>query len=1000
MERWEKVKKVFSVIEYIIGKTIRFFAKSLFIILIILCVSGTFFAGYVGLKLIPIAEGFKEEAYNKFESINSNTFKHEENTIILDKNRNEIGQINIGNYIYTDIEDVSDWVTKGYIATEDKRFKVHNGIDVKGLLRAGLSLVKNGGSITQGGSTITQQVVKNCLLTQDRTFERKFVEMFLAMDLEKQYSKQDIMEYYVNTCFYGNNCYGIETASLYYFDKDAKDLSLQESAFFVGISNNASYYNPRNRLEDCMRRYKIVLGEMLEEGYITEDEYNKSVNYTFNFAYTREQRGKESYQVSYAIHCATLNLMDKEGFEFQYLFKNADEYNAYREKYSTRYSELSNEIRSGGYILYTSLDSDMQKMAQDILDAALSKYTTTAEDGRFEFQGATVIVNNETGYVEAIIGGRGTNDEFNRGFLARRQPGSTIKPLAVYPVAFETGEYYPSLIMEDKPDKDDKYYPENSGGGYLGNMPIREALGRSINTIAYQIMKAIGPSTGLEFLSKLKFTSLSYDDYENTAVALGGFTYGVTVVDMAKGYSTIANMGNYIDNNCIIRIDHLNETIFNEDSKVIPVYTDDVAYMTIDCAKGVLYEDYGTAKSRKLDNGIAFAKTGTTNDSKDIWFCGSTVYYSCAVWVGYDTPKETRLYGSTLTGDIWQQIMNNIHVDKEVIDFARPSTVIESSVNYKGMPVTYTTGKTDIFSQKVMDSKEDYDKNKDEINKINKDNLTIEDILEEIESLSKYKIKDIGAYEYLYNKFIEIDNDIQAVYQVEKQLELEQKMLKVKKYFEIDMRDMAKYLERQAELEEYSKQIAIKNNVVYGIRNINSFNMSLYGDIESGLTDLDNLYFSIEINLDLIESEKERAEYKGLYTTARTEKEIEYAGYREELRQSKLREKEDEIEHLIDQLNNTYVYDDSVVEVEEQIKELLKEYEKLGGKSDNYLSKMTTAIEKMYVPSEEPEDENNKDNQSDWNNNQNGTGNSWNNNQNNTVTPGNPNGSNNSIVLN
>lgn len=920
----------------ILGKIIRFFAKTFLVLLVLFVVLLTFISGYLGLKIIPIVDGYKETAYEKFESIGPNTFTEIGNTVIYDKNNEKIGEINIGNYVYADIEDVSEWVTKGYIAVEDKRFKVHNGVDVKGLLRATKSLISNRGEITQGGSTITQQVVKNNLLTQEKSFQRKFVEIFTAFEIEKKYTKQDIMEFYVNTCFYGNNCYGIETASRYYFNKSAKDLTPAEAALFVGISNNGSYYNTKTNMEAVLERWELVLGEMKEEGYLTKEQYEEALNTEFEFAYNRPLRVKESYQVSYAIYSATINLMEKDGFEFKYVFDNKEEYDEYKAKYQEAYSKKSDEIRKGGYTIYTSLDSEKQEIAQKAVDKALSKYTTTAEDGRYEFQGAAVIVNNETGYVEAIVGGRGTEDEFNRGYLAKRQPGSSIKPLAVYSVAFETGNFYPSLIMNDVDDPNDKYYPKNSSGGYCGKISMREAVGRSVNTIAYQTMKKIGARTALEYLAKMRFGSLSYLDNENTAIALGGFTYGVSPVEMAKGYSTIANMGMYKDNNCVIKIEYQNAgVIFEEDTEEIPVYNEDVAYMMIDCAKSVLYQSYGTATSRKLKNGIAFAKTGTTNSNKDIWFCGSTVYYSCAVWAGYDNPKSTGLYGSGLTGGIWKEIMDAIHTDLEVVDFVRPETVVDLDIDYKGEIAKYKTGVKDIFSQNVIDRNNRTQAEKDEANKIEKDDLLIEKIEAQINDVRYYIIRDTDALDYLRDRFSSIDTMIESVYQLDKKEELTSEFSLVKKSFENDLRNMESAKIREQELKDYAAQVEVKNSVIATINTISEIQVFDEFDLE----ELDKLYIQAENQIKKLTDKTEKAYYGEVLRVVKEDKETSIADIRSSFKEAELKEKEQELDDLFKQILQFKEKTDESEALKEHILIKIQEYKKVGGDSEYYEAK-------------------------------------------------------------
>lgn len=944
--------KVFMGVKKVLGVFVRFFAKTIFVLVMIFSLLLTIALGYVGLHILPIVDEYREKSYDIFDTIDSHTFSKIEDTIIYDSDKNVIAEINIGNYEYVNIEDVSDWVSKGYIATEDKRFKVHNGIDVKGLLRAFVSLLRHNGNITQGGSTITQQVVKNSLLNQERTFERKFLEIFLALDLEKEYTKQEIMEYYVNTCFYGNNCYGIQAASHYYFDKEAKDLNLTEGAFLVGISNNASFYNPKVRLDECLKRWKFVLGELKEEGYLTEEEYQESLKESLNFAYNREQRAKESYQVSYAIHSATLNLMEQNGFEFKYIFRNEDEYNEYRNLYSEEYSKLSNLIREGGYKIYTSLNTEMQGHLQEIVDEALKDYKTVSEDGRFEFQAATVVVNNETGYVEVIIGGRGTEDEFNRGFLARRQPGSSIKPLVVYAPAFETGEYYPSLVMNDVDDITDKYYPQNVGNVHYGNVSIREALGRSLNTIAYQIMKDIKPITGLHYLEKMRFTSLSYLDTDNTSVALGGFTYGATVVDMAKGYSTIANMGKYIDNNCIVKILYNDEPIFIEDNHMVDVYDEDVAYLTIDCAKSVLYESYGGARSRRPETAIAFAKTGTTNSSKDIWFCGSSVYYACAVWAGYDNPKETGLYGSGLTGAIWKEIMDYLHESKEPIDFIRPTSVVDLPINYNGTRVEYNTGRTDIFSQNIIDKSIQKQKELEENKKIEEDDILISNIETELSNLRNYIIEDIDAFDYISSKYVLLETEIYQVYQSDKQKLLYNELENIKKYFSVDMRDMMKYLERETEIKKYREYIDKKKSVELLLTSLQNIYIDENRDLSTQIENIDNIYLGIERAISALSSSEDKSYYQGIYNGIKNEKEISIQAYRNKLKEQRALRARENIVYKLNILRTYTLFDDTAKVLEKEIELMLSDYESSYGEISDLKMEFYDILSHLEIPEE------------------------------------------------
>ncbi|MBR5982018.1 MAG: penicillin-binding protein, partial [Firmicutes bacterium] len=497
---------------------------------------------------------FKAVAEEKYAQINPRMFEYTSNTIVYDAYGEVISEMNEIIYEPVKIDQVSKYVYDGYIAVEDQNFMTHHGIDYKAVLRAAIEYAKNRGAITQGGSTITQQILKNSVLTNERTFDRKFTELFLAPMFESQYTKDEIMELYVNMNHYGHNCYGIEAASKYYFGRSAKDLTLAEAAVLVGMTKGASLYNPMTNMEGVINRQRYTLDRMEEEGFITAEEKDAAKHQGLVFVYERPELPCESYMTSFAIYSAAINLMEQEGFEFRYLFETDEEMNAYDENYQNVLNEKMKEIRMGGYEIYTSFKPDLQAKLQEILDYRCERYTEVAEDGKYAFQSAAVLINNETGYVEAMIGGRGTEDTFNRGYLAKRQPGSSIKPIVVYGPGVDSGFYYPSKVLIDQDNPKDKFWPKNVTNRNTGKMTIREAILQSTNTIAYQIMLRMTPMYGLQYLEKMRFSSIAPDDIYSTSVGLGGLTYGASPFEMAKAYSTHANLGEYIDNNCVIRI--------------------------------------------------------------------------------------------------------------------------------------------------------------------------------------------------------------------------------------------------------------------------------------------------------------------------------------------------------------------------------------------------------------------------------------------------------------
>ncbi len=654
-------------------------------------IAGCLAALLIYVKVKPDLDHCREIAYDKLAQMQRQDFSMLSDTEVYDKDDNLIGLINAGHYEYVPISDISLNIQNAYIAQEDRRFKSHSGVDWIATCRAGLALIKNRGEITQGGSTITQQVIKNTYLTQERSFTRKIVEILLAPEVEKKYSKADIMEFYCNTNFYGNHCYGVQAASRYYFGKNASELSAYEAAVLVGLSNSPSAYDPIRNPEAARDKRNDVLHSMLEVGYLTKEQYDSAVSQPLHIVQEEGEGTDENYQTSYAIHCAALQLMKSEGFPFQYTFENKEDYDSYSEQYQALYNQKNEEIRAGGYRIYTTLDTKLQQILQAQIDDVLSPYSELQENGKFALQGAGAIVDNQTNCVVAIVGGRGTEDPFNRAYLSARQPGSTIKPLIDYGPAFDTGEYYPARIVNDHKWKSG---PSNSGGNYHGNVTVREALNRSLNTVAWQILSDIGVNFGLDYLGQMEFQKLTYIDNGVASLSIGGFTNGVRIVDMAKGYSALANNGVYNDKTCIRRLDHEQQGDLGKDLKphAKQVYQEDTAYMLTDILKGTLTKEYGTGYGLALSDGMpAAGKTGTTNSSKDTWFCGYTRYYTTAVWVGYDIPRAMPgIYGSTYAGKIWKRVMDQIHVGKEPLDWERPTTVAEQTDE--------ATGITDLVS--------------------------------------------------------------------------------------------------------------------------------------------------------------------------------------------------------------------------------------------------------------------------------------------------------------
>lgn len=706
----ERIKKEVNKIErrrnsffFILFKIIRNTIKFAFFLLMLLIVGGVIAAITLWPKVEKGVLEARETAYDKFLNIETEDFELGANTEIYGSNGEKIGEVNAGSFEYVDIKDVSPYITEGYIATEDRNFKTHIGVDFKANARAMVALFRHNGEITQGASTITQQVIKNNILTNEKSFERKITEIFIALDFEKEFSKKQIMEFYVNTNFYGNNCYGVEAACKYLFNKSAKDVTLSEAAMLIGISNAPTAYNPVLHYDKSIEKRNRVLNYMLECNVITQEEYNDAINENIEIQQAHEIiEGSTTYASTYAIYCAAEKLMELDGFEFKYTFADKEEEDTYREKYNEEFEKKYNDIKNGGYKIETYIDMDLQEKLQNAIDEKTKPYNETTSDGIYTFQSAGVCIDNLSNYVVAIVGGRTGSGEYNRAYQSARQPGSSIKPLVSYGPGFDTGFYYPSLVMKDE-EIIGNYSPKNYGGGYSGNITIRKAIEKSTNTIAYKVLNGIGIENGLNYLGKMRFSHITWVDNTVESIALGGFTNGVSPLDMAKGYNTVANGGKYSDRTCLKSISYNGKMLYNsnDSNNYTQVYTEDTAFMLTSCLKDVV--SGGTGYAAKIDGQIVAGKTGTTNSYKDAWFCGYTKYYTTSIWVGYDTPKPMpNITGGKLPTYIWQEFMADIHDGLEEADWEQPATVVYASYDSYGNMTNSSNERKDYFSSTNM----------------------------------------------------------------------------------------------------------------------------------------------------------------------------------------------------------------------------------------------------------------------------------------------------------
>lgn len=697
------------------------FKVFILIFLILILFGGAFLYFKYGRDVFKI----QEDARALVQASTAETFRSSETTLAYNKKGKQIAVLKGDKDAYfLSIDRIPQYVKDAFIVTEDKKFYKHNGIDGKGIARAVVALVKNKGEKKQGASTITQQLARGVFLTTDKTYERKIKEIFIALELEKKYSKDQILEYYLNTINFANGYYGIEAAAKGYFSKSCEELSLGQLTFLCSIPNNPTLYDPIDNYDNTVSRKNRILDQMLSDGVINQVEYDEAYNEKIELKI--QEVTKRNYIQTYITYCATKALMKENGFTFKYEFDSDAEETVYKTEYNEAYATAQQMLLNNGYRIYTSIDLKKQKKLQKAVNSQLSGFKSKSKDGTYQMQGSAVCIDNKTGRVVAIVGGRSQKTEgysLNRAYQSFRQPGSSIKPLIVYTPTLERGSTASTTVHDYKFSGG----PSNSSGRYYGYVSLRYAVEQSLNTVAWQLFQKLTPEVGLDYLLKMQFSKIVKSDYYLPS-SLGGLTYGASAVEMASAYATLENNGKYREPTCIIKIlDSEGNVVVNDKVKEKYIYNADAANSMVDIMEGVITR--GTARGLGLDNGMpSAAKTGTTNDKKDGWFCGFTPYYTTAVWVGYDTPKTVDdLYGSTYPGRIWNQFMNAIHSSLEVKNFdfeGKASSSGSSSGSYSSSGSSGQSsdsgsgGSTSDVDKDADDTNDSVDKDADDDNNV------------------------------------------------------------------------------------------------------------------------------------------------------------------------------------------------------------------------------------------------------------------------------------------
>ena len=572
------------------------------------------------------------------------------------------------NRIWVDYDRIPEDMKDAIEAVEDRRFRSHNGVDWGRTIFAFANLFIKFYDTEFGASTITQQLVKNLTGANEHRIDRKIREIFTAINLEKKYSKEEILEAYLNVMPLDQNLNGVQAASKAYFNKDVSDLTLAECACLAAITQHPTKYGPYRTDNKNKERRDMILGMMLDQKRITQEEYDKAINEEIVFAkeeFKTEVNSYQSYYVDQVIVDVIDDLVEQKGYSRSY----AREIVYYQ-----------------GIKIYTPMDIQMQD--------SLEHQFETREDfpkvnGAVAPQSAMAIVGLD-GKVQALVGGLGEKKGdllFNRATAALRQPGSTMKPISIYGLALERGLINWSTIMSDKKiTLQGNTVISNYYKGYLGNMPVEYALQRSVNTIPVQLSQTLTPRESFNFLTnKLGVTSLVssrkvgsnvLSDVNISPMSLGGLTDGVSPLELAAAYQIFANGGYYNKPVTYLRVeDAEGNLILENNSKPERVISEETAVIMNKMLQRVCTGKYGTGKAAKL-NMPTGGKTGTTNDKKDIWFVGLTPYNVSALWYGYDTPQS--LTGINVsTPRLWKGIMSDVMKGKPSKDFIDSENVIE-----------------------------------------------------------------------------------------------------------------------------------------------------------------------------------------------------------------------------------------------------------------------------------------------------------------------------------
>ncbi len=572
------------------------------------------------------------------------------------------------NRVWASINEIPKNMQNAFIAIEDERFYSHYGVDWKRTIGALLNEVVNVYGTQQGGSTITQQLIKNITGETQVTLERKFNEILQALELERRYSKTQILEVYLNEIYLSNNCNGVQSAAKKYFGKDVSELNLAECATIAVITNAPTYYDPILNPQNNKSRQEYCLRKMLELGMITQEEHDEAVAYELVFKNSGGEENPESnnknqqfsYYTDYLIETVISDLMAEYGYS---------------------YNRARQMVMGGGLSITSAIDIEVQEKVEYIYE------NKTAGFNDDELQSAAVIMQYD-GRVVGIVGGAGEKTDsmsFNRAVHSKRPPGSTMKPLSVYSYGIENNLLtWSTLYLDQAIILNGTKYPQNVDGTFGTNkmITIQYAVAHSTNTVAVRLAQELTVEKLFDFVQNTyHLTTLEQSDKAISPLALGGMTHGVKVLEMAAAYQVFGNGGVYNEPYCYYEVvDSDGKILLSKKTNSTIALSADSAWVMNKILQTVTAPGGGGTGQRYglSAYGIeTYGKSGSTNDYCDVWFCGGSPYYVTAIWTGFDESKPLNVYAGNTSGIIWGAVMKSIHADLPAASFTPSESVVE-----------------------------------------------------------------------------------------------------------------------------------------------------------------------------------------------------------------------------------------------------------------------------------------------------------------------------------